>query len=493
MGFSYENKGTNSFLTFEFDQSDTIDRFALGMLTNNKIPGLADAYYTNVNNRELLKYNISSRVTARNYLSGVVTKKRVLSFLHGIANAAQTMEEYMLDADMLLLDLDYIFTDVKTGETSMIFLPRVGAEHKDMADFFRELIFSMQYSQEENSSYVTALMNHINRTDRLVLSEFLTLLAQLDEHTGKPIDEAVPKKTQTAMQPSSATTTQSSAAQAQPALLAQTPEHPEQAHSIPQEPVEIKTPVAPRSEQDEDVKNGNAKEKVQKSEKKGFFLWGNKSKNSVPKQESQKKSDIKKGNPVNYGFSVPGMEQQPRATDDVQPEPASQAPSPIPQMASYSPQAREGNPAEQRTQPRLVVAPVALAVAEHELPQLAEETMPLYEESDETVIMGQEGAGNLLTPQLIRKRNNEQILITKPLFRIGRDDDFNDYAVIGNRHVGHTHCHIVSRDGEYFVVDDNSKNHTRVNGETILPGTEYKLAHGYTVTAADEEFEFKLF
>ena len=42
-------------------------------------------------------------------------------------------------------------------------------------------------------------------------------------------------------------------------------------------------------------------------------------------------------------------------------------------------------------------------------------------------------------------------------------------------------------------MDDNSKNHTFVNGVMVMPGTEVKLMHGQTVTLADEEFEFRLF
>ena len=112
---------------------------------------------------------------------------------------------------------------------------------------------------------------------------------------------------------------------------------------------------------------------------------------------------------------------------------------------------------------------------------------------DETLFMGQEGQQSRLIPQLIRKRNGEKILIQKPVFRVGRDSDFNDYAIIENRFVGHGHCHILCRGGEYFVVDDNSKNGTLVNGTPIVPGEEVKIMHGDVICLADEEFEFKLF
>lgn len=112
-----------------------------------------------------------------------------------------------------------------------------------------------------------------------------------------------------------------------------------------------------------------------------------------------------------------------------------------------------------------------------------------------TVIMGA-GMGSTepqIHPHLIRRRNKERIPISQNLFRLGRNQDFNDYVVLGNDFVGNTHCHILVRGEEYFVVDDNSKNHTFVNGVMVMPGTEVKLMHGQTVTLADEEFEFRLF
>lgn len=59
--------------------------------------------------------------------------------------------------------------------------------------------------------------------------------------------------------------------------------------------------------------------------------------------------------------------------------------------------------------------------------------------------------------------------------------------------IGHCHCHIILRGGEYFILDDNSKNHTTVNGTVITPGTEVKIVRGQIIMLADEEFEFKLF
>ena len=98
-----------------------------------------------------------------------------------------------------------------------------------------------------------------------------------------------------------------------------------------------------------------------------------------------------------------------------------------------------------------------------------------------------------LVPYFIRKKTNEKIAISKPIFKIGRDQGVNDYAVVDNKFVGHFHCRVITRGEEYFLVDDNSKNHTFVDDEIIAPGKEFKLSHGQIVKLANEQFEFRIF
>lgn len=98
-----------------------------------------------------------------------------------------------------------------------------------------------------------------------------------------------------------------------------------------------------------------------------------------------------------------------------------------------------------------------------------------------------------IIPYLVYKKNNEKIMINKAVFRLGRDKVTNDYVIVGNKYVGHNHCHIITRGEEYFIVDDNSKNRTFIDGVMISPGSEVKLTQGQILKLANEEFEFKIF
>ena len=123
MNFTFESQGTNTYLVYAVNPEDIIDTISLGMLTNNKIPGLVPTQFSHMNATKYIKYTVYSGVSVRQFFSGVVNKKRLLGVFCGIINAMLAAEEYMIDSSSIILDLDYIFTDVSTCETILIFLP----------------------------------------------------------------------------------------------------------------------------------------------------------------------------------------------------------------------------------------------------------------------------------------------------------------------------------------------------------------------------------
>ena len=121
----------------------------------------------------------------------------------------------------------------------------------------------------------------------------------------------------------------------------------------------------------------------------------------------------------------------------------------------------------------------------------------------ETTVLGAGGIGETtvlsaapavqVSPQLIRAKNNEKINLNKPVFRIGKEKSYVDYFIGDNSAISRSHANIISRDGEYFVVDTNSTNHTYVDGQMIQSNVETKITHGMKIKFANEEFEFKLY
>ena len=110
-----------------------------------------------------------------------------------------------------------------------------------------------------------------------------------------------------------------------------------------------------------------------------------------------------------------------------------------------------------------------------------------------TVLTAAQNPAKAITPYLIRTKNNEKISLNKPVFRVGKERSYVDYFIGDNTAISRSHANIITRDGEYFVVDTNSTNHTFVNGVMIQSNVETPIAHGDKIRMANEDFEFRLY
>ena len=161
MNFEYENQGHITYLSYSVSQNEIIDTMCLGMITNNRINGLAACVYTQSNMEKYIKYNVSAKIPVNQFFSGAVSKKRLLTVFDGIAAAMIAAEDYMIAIESLVLDLNYIFIDVSTCEVSLICLPvqRENAEPFDVNAFFKNIMFSTHFDQTENGDYIAKIIN----------------------------------------------------------------------------------------------------------------------------------------------------------------------------------------------------------------------------------------------------------------------------------------------------------------------------------------------
>lgn len=201
--FTFENQGTNTYLVYAVGAEDTIDSMSLGMLTNNKIPGLAPAIFTQMDTSKFIKYNVSSRISVKQFFSGPVNRKRILGIFNGIVDAMLSAEDYMIDVNSIIVDLNYIFADVSTCDTFLICLPVVNTETPpvDLSMFFKNIIFSTQFDQTENCDYVAKIMNYLNSTPIFSLSDFKELLRSIESAPRPVMPQQPPVQQQSAPQP----------------------------------------------------------------------------------------------------------------------------------------------------------------------------------------------------------------------------------------------------------------------------------------------------
>lgn len=110
------------------------------------------------------------------------------------------------------------------------------------------------------------------------------------------------------------------------------------------------------------------------------------------------------------------------------------------------------------------------------------------ESGDTTVLVKSEDYENPI-PYLVRVKTNELIPILKKEFLVGKSPDA-DYQVIDNKRISRRHATFTVSNGECYVTDNNSTNHTFVNGKLLQPGIEIMLSNDDYIRLADEEFKY---
>ena len=91
---------------------------------------------------------------------------------------------------------------------------------------------------------------------------------------------------------------------------------------------------------------------------------------------------------------------------------------------------------------------------------------------------------------LARQVTGEKIELGKPSFVLGKNPEKSDYAVAGNTNISRIHAVITTRNGRYYVMDQNSTNGTFINGRIIKAGQETEILPGDCLMLANEEFIF---
>ncbi len=591
MKFSYENQGATTYLVYEVNESDEIDSLSLGMLTNNKIQGLAQTLFTQMDETRYIKYNVSSKISVRQFFNGPVNKKRLLGVFNGIVDGLLSAEDYMIDSNAIVLDMDYIFADVSTCEATLICLPisNLEREKTDLGVFFKNIMVNTQFDSTENSDHVAKIFNFLNSSPTFSLTDFKALLDEIhnSENMTQMLSDVKREKevvqTQNVQQNninnqnmqqrqinvqqqavSNPQIQSNQQMQQNPQIqpnkqirqnmlnqqqrqLRQLPPKPMPNNrqmnipnmNIPNQPVNKKTQAAPQQSNAEkemslfyllqhySAENAavyKAQKAAKKAQSQNNMVQGNmampdtKNKHKKEKMPKPPKGQVQPGGFAvpgmagNNGMAVPGMNGQqnfampgqqnlniPTPQNNIQRQNTMSQQQPLQQ-----PQVQAEIQNQQIPQPQQVKQPQPSQPSQslqQPQPEMQGQQMNFGETTNldmlmrggTTVLNSSMRPPDMVSPHLIRIKTNENIMIDKPVFRIGKEKSYVDYFVSDNTAVSRSHANIVSRESKYYVMDTNSTNHTYLNGKMIQSNVEVELAHGDKIRLGNEDFEFMMY
>lgn len=536
--FKYENQGASSFLVYQLKEEDVLDNISLNMLTSNKAKGLASTNYMQMDTQRFIRYTITGKITANQFFARPVTKQSFMGIFKGITEAMVSAEEYMLDPACILLDLNQIYTDVSTGETECICLPVENEkEQKDQREFLKSVMFQAQFENPEEGSYVTRILNYLNSIPVFSSLDFLNLLTEMEREGKKdrtPLASAAKESLQQGVAEFGNAVANSSVGGMAAGFFEQSSLSPAGAlrqenaveEAIPDIPVPDDIPKEERislfyllqhynnnrakeymAQQKQLKARKEALKKIELAKKGGkkksaasFNLPGGKAKTASAAPKAKK--------PTSGGFSfqVPGKESgKDKPGEDL---------SGIKSLPN-APINSQGNPK--------VSAPVGAGMnIPKSNPSVAKGTLqpakpsPLFSNQQEAVGNGGRNFGDTTVlhsgfrgeetsvlnytkapdtpkqPYLLRIKNGERIPITGNIFRLGKEEKFVDYVIHDNEAISRSHANIISRNGQYFLQDNNSTNHSFLNGQQCVSNVELPLQDKASIRLGNEEFQFLL-
>ena len=540
--FKYENQGASSFLVYQLKEEDVLDNISLNMLTSNKAKGLASTNYMQMDTQRFIRYTITGKITANQFFARPVTKQSFMGIFKGITEAMVSAEEYMLDPACILLDLNQIYTDVSTGETECICLPVENEkEQKDQREFLKSVMFQAQFENPEEGSYVTRILNYLNSIPVFSSLDFLNLLTEMEREGKKdrtPLAPAAKESLQQGVAEFGNAVANSSVGGMAASFFEQSSLSPAGAlkqenaveEAIPDIPVPDDIPKEERislfyllqhynnnrakeymAQQKQLKARKEALKKIELAKKGGkkksaasFNLPGGKAKTASAAPKAKK--------PASGGFSfqVPGKESgKDKPGEDL---------SGIKSLPN-APINSQGNPAGNLK----VSAPVGAGMnIPKSNPSVAKGTLqpakpsPLFSNQQEAVGNGGRNFGDTTVlhsgfrgeetsvlnytkapdtpkqPYLLRIKNGERIPITGNIFRLGKEEKFVDYVIHDNEAISRSHANIISRNGQYFLQDNNSTNHSFLNGQQCVSNVELPLQDKASIRLGNEEFQFLL-
>lgn len=540
--FKYENQGASSFLVYQLKEEDVLDNISLNMLTSNKAKGLASTNYMQMDTQRFIRYTITGKITANQFFARPVTKQSFMGIFKGITEAMVSAEEYMLDPACILLDLNQIYTDVSTGETECICLPVENEkEQKDQREFLKSVMFQAQFENPEEGSYVTRILNYLNSIPVFSSLDFLNLLTEMEREGKKdrtPPAPAAKESLQQGVAEIGNAVANSSVGGMAASFFEQSSLSPAGAlkqenaveEAIPDIPVPDDIPKEERislfyllqhynnnrakeymAQQKQLKARKEALKKIELAKKGGkkksaasFNLPGGKAKTASAAPKAKKPSS------GGFSFQVPGKE----SGKDKPGEDLSGIKS-LPNASVNSQGNSVGNPK--------VSAPVGAGMnIPKSNPSVAKGTLqpakpsPLFSNQQEAVGNGGRNFGDTTVlhsgfrgeetsvlnytkapdtpkqPYLLRIKNGERIPITGSIFRLGKEEKFVDYVIHDNEAISRSHANIISRNGQYFLQDNNSTNHSFLNGQQCISNVELPLQDKASIRLGNEEFQFLL-
>lgn len=423
---SYEMGGSGNYLSASL--AEEVNTYQLKMIENNKITGILPIHSLMMNGQYKLQYDITGKSRLIDFLNKEgCTGDRARKLLHSLVYAMVHAEDYLLTYKQFLLEKEYIYIDSQY-EVSFVYLPlsKRVATTAEENQIFIKNLL-LEYCTADGDAFFLGLLRYVS------MSEY-SLIGLLEKLEGSQ-----PK---------------------------------EPAHATPKE--SVAAPCMPEAKKESAAVGSQIKDILPKGKKE-------------PESEAKKEKAEEANAVADYGFAIPGM---PMAAVPVKNKEEKGKEKQKEKKPSFFDSFKSGGKSKEKP-----IKEEMFTGAEKDFNKSAKKKQDNEEvwkgtqigygmqEDTRTVCLSDDVA----VEAAYIKHGEKRISMEHFPFYIGREEA--DY-VLPRPKVSRKHAYIAKKGEQYFIFDENSTNHTYVNGKVIAPYTETELVSGDTIRLADENITF---
>lgn len=465
--FTYETTENKSYIMYQMEIKDPLDKVEIEMLRYNQIAGIMAPNMLRKNNILEFRYDITSKTCLKDVIKENVTKEKLFRIFESICITLEEADDYLLDIQHLIAEPEYMYIDLSDGRISFALFPVLASDipQVSLQEFLKLILASVKYDASSGTDFFVQTLNYLNNADivtpRCFRDKLYKSLQIIPNQTkDQSTENAIPSKSETVTK---------------------------EEQAAPQIDFRMESSISSKS-----MKN-SIEEPVEKKKKKSFFSLGG---NNAVKKEKSSSYDMEI---PGIGMQIPNMEisdiEMPGAgnlkiSEKEMPKESfdKKATDKISGATRKLFGGRAKNKKEMVVEQQQEFPIFNTEVGIHQEPNMPEED---YQDNilyamENTVLLDDVATSE---PYLEHEVSGEIITIRRSPYTLGRNPEYVDY-VINKPTVGRRHLQITLDNGKVYVRDNNSRNGTFINQERLNSNELYELQEGDSLKIGTERYTF---
>ena len=168
---SYQRNLKSNQLIFEPEEKYLLElkskyAFELGMIEHNNIKNFLKPFIKRMNSKMEICYDISSlQPVSRIFEVKTLNVEEIKSFIIEIIAATKSLEEFLLEASSIVLDPEYIFSDLDLKRFSFLYIPRNEDNKEEMKLLLENILNNINKEDKECLITVYGILKECQKRD----------------------------------------------------------------------------------------------------------------------------------------------------------------------------------------------------------------------------------------------------------------------------------------------------------------------------------------